>query len=584
MPLTKLFRLGATPQRLSKGYVIAGDPKHVTRVLSRLNDTYIAGIHVAVPDPKGRAITLWAPWALLFDRHVRDDYRDGLVAAVTTLSATIRKENCALLPSAVRGTPGTRWSEWVCGDVHEVALLSSVEAERANNLLREFTPHLIAVTGRAGIDAERIENLGSRRLAESTEHLATRHLASASPRNLEVISTELRRTSGLSSLASMDVHPSDGGRDRLSCTVRAVDGQAFVGTSIAHALTIQAIVMHARRLVRDSLPLAASSQELLEAQRAAAIMTGVGARVPVHSGAGRRDNHQTASMSVLVREMFDLLEPEFGTLEAAFREVVPVLGWTVLPPGFPRNETEFIATRCPKDSAGLAALIGSPESHVAFNLLSQNDAVTSAGAGWERRVAAPPPFRRTNRRPSGGGGRSSGEPARDRGATGSRRGPGPNSGGRQDQHRRLEALAALKDVSEEDRRKAVWDLIGRLSGASVELAPWLGPASAELVKAARAGVRPAGQRRLECAASAVRVGSPKVGGAVELATKQGLAVLVVTGTPDEIDAAKRALVGIIEGLPGGRAAILGKSVFRDSRAGEQRATLEVLFVGADPAS
>jgi hypothetical protein len=78
-------------------------------------------------------------------------------------------------PAASRGGAAgqSTWQGWTAGDHHTIGLLDDVEREVASNLFRSHVPEIIALTGYPGIGPTP-EPLGSRRLAESGQHLAAR--------------------------------------------------------------------------------------------------------------------------------------------------------------------------------------------------------------------------------------------------------------------------------------------------------------------------------------------------------------------------------------------------------------------------
>ena len=63
------------------------------------------------------------------------------------------------MPSAVRLTKGRPWHDFLCGDGHFLETLDDTEKEVFSNLMREQTPLLIALTGRAGVEPEGVEPL-----------------------------------------------------------------------------------------------------------------------------------------------------------------------------------------------------------------------------------------------------------------------------------------------------------------------------------------------------------------------------------------------------------------------------------------
>jgi hypothetical protein len=613
MPLTRLYRLGPSPQRIHKGYVIAGSADAVAVLRKDLNGRAAArDVVVATPEDSPRSVTLVTGWWWLHDRDSRDTARAVLTEAVVAVASAARRRGCLLLPGAVRPNGESMWQDWTAGDHHSVGLLDDVEREVATNVFRSHIPEIIALTGHPGIGPTP-EPLGSRRLAESGQHLATRYLASASARHLSLVESELRRTTGIRDLRTMDVHPLDPpspGGDTRSLAVRCVDGQAFAGTTIAHAILLQALTMAARRMVRDGRREGNKDQRLLERRRALAVLKGIDARVPTEAvggddgKSGRRGHHDDprderrdsgqVSLDVLALELLDALVPELGTLEASFTELAPVIAWTaaLTESVIPRNEAELLVRALNGANgasheviAGMVAtsewhapdlsLRGTPLDPVRLRTLEQQ---------WEARLTEPPPG--TVPRPQAA--RSPERPSRDdKGKTGasdqSRRqggqdrrspgGPGATDG-------RLERIRRVAELPEGEPAAQV-DLIAALASElpspTSELVPWLGPRHKDLVTTARRRLRPAGECQVSCSLAQLRPGSAKVDRACQLARDKGIAMLRATGGAADKQAVVDAAAGLVtEAGASGRFVLLAVNSFK--RGDDELVSVDLLVL------
>jgi hypothetical protein len=542
MPLTRLYRLGASPQRIRKGYIVAGAADAVSALRKELQGRQVArDVIIAAPSAYARALMLDTGWWWLHDRESRELARTTLTEAVLSLALAASRRDCELLPCAVRPGGEASWHDWLIGDNHSIGMLDDIEREVATNLFRRHVPEIIALTGHPGIGPTP-EPLGSRRLAESGEHLATRYLASASARHLNLVETELRRTTGIRDLRAMDVHPLDQpapGGDVRSLGVRCVDGQAFVGTTIAHAILLQALGMSARRLVRDGRRVGNTDQVLLERRRAAAILKGIDARVPTEeveapddgrkhgpndgrkhgpSGGKKRDSGRV-SLDLLALELFDELIPELGTLEASFEELAPVAAWTaaLAESVIPRNEAELLARRLQGANGAsheiIAGMVAAPEWHSPRLFIQsipfEPSRLRKLGQQWEAWLAEPPPDTAPGR-PSG---RPDGRPAR---------GSSPTE--------KVRRLAELPEVDPAAHVEVIAALMAELAAPSAELVPWLGQRHRDLVTQARRRLRPPADRVVSCSLGQLRLGTAKVDQACQAAHNGAIAMLRTTAS------------------------------------------------------
>jgi hypothetical protein len=573
VPLTRLYRLGASPHRIRKGYVIAGAADAVLAFRRDLNGRAAAReVVLEAPEDSPRAVTLTTGWWWLHDQASREAARAALTEAVVNTASAAYQRGCWLLPGAVRPDSEVGWSDWTVGDHHSVGLLDDVEREVGANLFRTHVPEIIALTGHPGIGPTP-EPLGSRRLADSGQHLAARYLTSTSPRHLSLVESELRRTTGIRDLRTMDVHPLDppcpGGAPG-SLGVRCVDSQAFTGTAIAHAILFQALTMAARRRVRDGRREGNTDQRLLERRRTAAILKGIDARVPtetVQRKPGDRGGPQTSgqvSFDVLVLELIEALVPELGTLEASFAEFAPVIAWTaaLAESSIPRTEAELLAqTLRGADGASheiIGRQVGAADWHAPELFLHAAPGAAARlrmlGQQWETRLTQPPSAgepRSHGSRPGRPDGRNEGGRKPDSRNEGGRK-PDRRPGGESALADRVRRLAELPEGAVADHAGLVAALAGELTAPSAELVPWLGSRHKELVTTARRRLRPPGECQVSCSPGQLRPGSSKVKQASQVARDKGVAMLRVTAEAAEKQPLVDAAAGLVSdpGVPG----------------------------------
>jgi hypothetical protein len=103
MPLTRLYRLGPSPQRIGKGYVIAGPADAVTALRGDLSGRGAArDVVIELNEDSFRSVTLRTGWWWLHDRGSRDMARATLTEATVTVA------------SAASRTPQEKWcSRWM---------------------------------------------------------------------------------------------------------------------------------------------------------------------------------------------------------------------------------------------------------------------------------------------------------------------------------------------------------------------------------------------------------------------------------------------------------------------------------------
>lgn len=334
--LLSLTRIGATRQCLDKSVAVLGaDPARVIDQVAR-SATSAQDVHrIAQVGGTNGLFVVRQPMAWAGTRAARDQVFTGLARSVELLAHAARSAGGFLAPTAVglSGRPAV-----FGGDTHVFEVLTPVEQEVFCNLLRSKVPVLIAMAGRGTTAANSPrDRIGSRWLTSSRSHLASRFVASTTPEHLERVKAELRRRDGVARLDRMDVVPDQAFDNGLSVTVRCIDAAASLAVTRAHMIVLAALGLRARRLVRDGKRIGHSPQRQLEENRARAVADGLRARFTLEDRTGRPRQGQTKQVRQVegraaVRELLLDLCPEFGNLDVAVEELMPV----VLPVELPR--------------------------------------------------------------------------------------------------------------------------------------------------------------------------------------------------------------------------------------------------------
>jgi hypothetical protein len=354
--LVKVYRHGPSRQRLLKGYVVAAEKS------GNLVQEICRGW------PRDRSISLYwnakQPGCIWLDTgavwlhtvSARAKIFSELASAVSDLAARLKASQACLLPNAVRKDKAQEWRNYICGDEHFLETVDDVEREVCCNLIRSYSPALIALTGRSGVTERKIERIAACQLSNSGRHYTARYLASVSPMHLGRVAQELKREEGVSRIDLLDVTP-EGQLPPSSPAVhvRCIDGQILLSTAKAHAILCEALLIKSRRMVRAGRRVGAVPQRLIEENRARAIADGLFARLACETAKRpsqrRRDSSddeelsQSASDAVL--EMLFDLQDEFQILEASYEEISPlVLGLSLRRMGHAgiRNENDLIRT------------------------------------------------------------------------------------------------------------------------------------------------------------------------------------------------------------------------------------------------
>ena len=329
--LVSLTRVGATRQGIEKTFTVLGpDPVAMACAVENFG-LDIAGTHLNVVSAKGHPslFALRVPPVWLGTRPARDEVFAGLAVALTKLCHLTERAGGVLVPPGV--SVGNHEAVFG-GDLHMVEVLSAVEQEVLCNLLRGWVPALIALAGRGLTSAGRPpDRTGSRWLAQSNSHLATRYLTSTARDHLDRVKADLRRREGVARLDRMDVAPGTRADGTPVVLVRCLDSAATLASTRAHALLVSALTLHARRLVRDGRRTGNTPQRLLEENRARAVADGLKARFSVEQGKAGQRGRDNRTARDTGRDLFREVSAEFGNLGADAAELAPLLMGVDLP-------------------------------------------------------------------------------------------------------------------------------------------------------------------------------------------------------------------------------------------------------------
>jgi hypothetical protein len=417
--LVSVYRNGPLRHGLSKGYVmLAGEPARVAEEVARDSSLMsVLGRHrLEIRRDARRPAALWLDtgpvW--LADQEARARLRHALADAVAAVADAVARYGGALLPCAARAAALDKWS-WLGEDRHSVEVTSERQREVCSNLFRRWVPELIALSGRAAFGGRSADPQGSRRLADATDQVPARFIASASPMHLERVREALRRDEGVSRLDVMDINPlGDVSVGLPSVEVRCVDAQAFPVTAVSHAILLQALAMQARRREKEGGRFPATPQAMLDRNRSLAIASGLAARLQVE-GARRAAREEagprTETAAGLVHSMIRGLVPELRAMEVTAAELMPVVGGLSLRDYFPdavRTENDLFASWIRADSAALDppvlhALLSDRGVLVEDQITRANDQMTPGGtavveAFWNDLLRDPGPDRAPARR------------------------------------------------------------------------------------------------------------------------------------------------------------------------------------------
>jgi hypothetical protein len=346
----------------------------------------------------------------------RDEVFGYLLAHVRALADAAQRFGGVLHAPGVSLGPSSPPS---AGDTHTLYVTDAAEQEVLVNLLRRYSPALIALCGRGAV-GPLPDRVGSRWLADSREHLTTRYLGSADPRHLEHVRADIRRRDGIADLARMDVAPVPETATRPAAVlVRCIDAQLSVTDLRAQAVLLAALALYARRKVRAGNREGNIQQAILEKNRARAVTQGLRARFLPEGDRGAKPADTVPARESVRRLLNELLLP-LGRLEATPEELVPLLvpaegPETGLPPLRSQDVLAAAARRGPAELTATADLLlfhAQPGGLLLDSL--RRDApgrVELLLGSWARRLA-----RAEETRPGSAGRRRKG--GEDRGATG----------------------------------------------------------------------------------------------------------------------------------------------------------------------
>ncbi|MFD5492946.1 hypothetical protein ACFYY3_32140 [Streptomyces sp. NPDC001812] len=619
--LVALYRSGPLRQRLAKGYTVTGRSGDRDRDRDHLQTQASITAHLLSRPPRlpvlptgsslvlrgGRRspTTLWIDTGrvVLHDTGTRSAVAAALAEAVAVVAEQVDRAGGLLMPSG--WSPGGAGDPalGLCADLHSVEVVSDVQRELTCNLVREYSPALIALTGRQLHSADGVSTRGSARLSRATDQVATRYIASFSPQHLDRVRAGLRRSERLARLEAMDVNPL--GEPDLDAhddvTLRLFDAQLSVSSAMAHALLAQAISMRVRDLEREGRRVRSASQPMLERNRSQAVAHGLAAEFDAEQrpqggrGGGRPTGSRTARSRPIpadraVLDMLRELLPYFRQLDATADELAQLflgLELTGGPTGasFVRNENDLLALWHEQDPGLLSAdrlsrCLRSPEWLTTDHLSAANReraaGSTAAGRMWLVGRLDPVRARQEER---------GGTARHDRGG----RVPGQgNRNGRPSSADRKRAASgpALSDeqlldtlsgaTTDTDAVVEALRAYCRSAGA-LDLTRSLRNRGREEAKALRQMLRPRPAQRVTCQAPLSSWDEPVAERAVRSAAETGRALLR-WDLPDAERPRVRAGLRALGRPPGDVRYVLLTDTAYTGKANERRGTVEVLLV------
>jgi hypothetical protein len=566
--LVSFSRTGPLRHRILKGFVIAADdPAAVTAtVVARGVDLGPLRLYTAGRSPG--AIWLDTGMVWLTDPEARARLRRTLAEGAAALAGAVRIAGGRLAPGGWLGSRGQ--GEWLCADLHAVETITDTQREICVNLLRSWAPELIALTGQPAFGGDRVHGAGSRRLADSGEHLSTRYLASASAQHLGRVRDSLRRDEGVSRLELMDVNPAGLDDPVPNVVLRCVDAQLLPATVLAQALLVQALAVHARTLERVGRRVRAVPQAMLDRNRSRAISAGLAATFDPppereRSDKGRRDKggRTTPASPRPARErVLALIEdvvPQLRAMRVQPDELAPVAFGLTLAGAHPaavRTESDLLRQWSGLDDMDF---FGNPQwldqDHLtAANTRAYPGATALARSYWAsrlrpapKRAAAVPQQRRPSAAPPG-------RPTAD------------------------ELFARVGEPGLSAREVTAALAAYARAGGPADLLPALRRLPDDKAKAVRRALRPARALTRESAAVPAGWDEDETAEVQRLADKDGRALLAVKLPADRRNDAVAVARDRLRRPPDGLAVLLlTNAAYRDP-AGSQRVTIELLLV------
>lgn len=623
--LVALYRSGPLRQRLAKGYTVVsrsgGQADDQLRARASITARLLSQPPRLPVLPTGSALvlrggerspaTLWIDTGrvVLHDPATRSTVAAALAEAVAVVAEQVGRAGGLLMPSGWSaggaGDPALR----MCADLHSLEVIGDVQRELTCNLVREYSPALIALTGRQLHGPDGVSTRGSARLSKATDQVATRYIASFSPRHLDRVRAGLRRSERLARLEAMDVNPlGEPGLDAHDdVTLRLFDAQVSVSSAMAHALLAQAISMRVRDLEREGQRVRSAAQPMLERNRSQAVAHGLAAefdvarRTDTGKGGGRSTGSRPARSRPApagrpvpagraVSDMLRELLPYFRQLDATADELAQLflgLELTGGPTGasFVRNENDLLAAWHEQDPGLLSADslsrgLRSPEWLTTDHITAANRAHAAGSTAAARMWLADrlDPSRARQEKPNGAARQDDGARARGQDTRSGR----PRSSGRK-------PAAPGTALSDDQLLDTVSGTTGD-PGAVVEAlrAYCRSPGALDLTrplrrrgrdeaKALRQLLRPRTAQRVTCPAPLSSWDEPAAERAVRGALERGWALLR-WDLPDTERPKVRAGLRALGRPPGDVRYILLTDTAYTGPADERRGTVEVLLV------
>lgn len=331
--LVSVTRVGPTRHSLTKTVAVSGADIGAVLGGARLPTPphSLSAPEILPDDPGPGLLSIRYPDAWLATSAARDEVYGHLADVLTALAASARSLRATLHAPGVQLDAGEPRSP-LAGDPHAMWTVDDAEQEVLVNLLRRHSPTLIALTGRVRVGGP-ADRVGSRRLLESREHLATRYLAAPGARYLEHYRGELRRREGISDLLRMDVAPVAAQPGvPAAVVIRCIDAQVSLTDLRAQALLLDALALKARRMAAKGLRETDVPQRVIDTDRTRAVAEGLRAQfVAPGERNGNADENVDTSARLAGRRLLRELVPELALLEATALELLPLLAPLELP-------------------------------------------------------------------------------------------------------------------------------------------------------------------------------------------------------------------------------------------------------------
>jgi hypothetical protein len=565
--LVGVYRDGPLRSGLGKGYVLVADqPARVMETVAR-DTSLVSALELhrmrIRTDPR-RPAAVWIDtgpvW--LSDQQARTTTLKALAHIISELAAAAGRSGAALVPSAFKGSAPDRWS-WLCEDRHSVEIVNQRQREICSNLFRRWVPVLVALTGRAAFGGHLADPHGSRRLADASDQVPARYIASASEMHLERVRQALRRDEGVPRLDVMDIDPlGDDGAGMPNVIVRCVDAQAFPATALSHAVLLQALAMRARRTEKEGRREPAIPQPMLDRNRSRAVASGLSAAFEEEKGRDARAAAPTVFRTAadVVMSLIRSLLPELRAMEVSAAELMPAIAGVSLRNSYPdavRTENDLFVNQRhlngdALDTAALHTLLSSQKVLLTDQITAANARITAGGtavvaAFWSDLL----------RREAGD----------ERGGSG--------GGAREERHTLAEATLVTALLEAGTREAAIAAVARHLAaGGRPTLVPALRQADGQDAKQVRRALRPAAAAVLRLRDNTDIPG--QLGPAVRAAVaRDGDAFIALDVPPDDRDRAIAAVAELRRSLPPIVATVLVTNAAYQNHAG-RRVSLEAL--------